>query len=445
MTTPTEPIARHRTAQRRTGLSSPIRHLMDLGFLDGSHTLFDYGCGRGDDLRLLTAIGITASGWDPVFHPDSERQAADIVNLGFVLNVIEDSGERSETLRSAFGLARKVLVVSVMLGYAARREQFAPHNDGVRTQRNTFQKYFVQDEFQTYVEETLPANAIPIAPGICLVFRDPKDEQLFLLARQQVKREWRLLRREPDTDAVAEMVDAHRAQMDAYWRAVLELGRPAVAQECPDALPLTKLLGSSRRVHDWVARFFSLDELEAAAVGRQEDLLVYFALGHFGRRRPYTELPPRLQRDVRFFFGNITKAKGAGKRALFAIADTDRLAEAALFCHDELGIGRLNDLHDLTFHQSVLGECLPLIRILVGCALTLFGEAASVDLIKVHLQSSKVTFLTYDDFSGAKHPELVERVKVDLPRLRVDFFDYIGQFEPQPLEGSPSDYYYHLG
>ena len=441
MTTANTPIARHRTAQRRTDISSPIRHLMDLGFLDGSLSLFDYGCGRGDDVRLLNGMNITASGWDPAFHPDGERRPADIVNLGFVLNVIEDSRERAETLRSAFGLARKVLIVSVMLGYAAQRAQFTLHNDGVRTQRNTFQKYFAQEEFRAFVERTLDANAILLAAGICLVFRDSKDEQLFLLARQQVKREWRLLHRDPNTDAIAAMVERHRPHIDAYWNTVLERGRPAAADECPEALPLTKLLGSWRRVHGWVARLFSPDELEAASIGRQEDLLVYFALGHFGRRKLYTELPPSLQRDVRFFFGNITKAKAAGKRALFAVGDNQRLTEAALFCHEELGIGRLNNLHNLTFHQSILGECLPLIRIYVGCALTLFGEAAAVDLIKVHLQSSKVTFLTYDDFAGADHPKLVGRIKVDLARLRVDFFDYVAQSDPQPLDGHPSEYY----
>ena len=441
MTASTTPIARHRTAQRRTDLSSPIRLLMDLGFLDGKFSLFDYGCGRGDDLRLLHAMNIAASGWDPVFLPGGERQPADIVNLGFVLNVIEDSQERSETLRSAYVLTRKVLIVSVMLGYACQRAQFIPHNDGVRTQHNTFQKYFAQDEFHAYVERTLAANAILVAPGICLVFRDPKDEQLFLVARQQVKREWRLLRREPSTSAIAETVEKHRPHIDAYWTAVLEHGRPVAVDECPEALRLTKLLGSWRRVQDWVARLFSHEELEAASIGRQEDLLVYFALGHFGRSKPYTELPSSLQRDVRYFFGNITKAKTAGKRALYAIADNRRLTEAALFCHHELGIGKLNDLHDLTFHQSILGDCLPLIRIYVGCALTLFGEAASIDLVKVHLQSSKVTFLIYDDFANANHPKLVERIKVDLRRFRVDFFDYVGPFEPQPLDGCPDDYY----
>lgn len=441
MTAPITPIARHRTAQRRATFSSPIRHLMELGFLDGTHTLFDYGCGHGDDLRLLRKLNVSAHGWDPVFYPDGDRHPADLVNLGFVLNVIEDPDERSQTLRDAFALARKALIVSVMLGYPAQREQFSPHADGVRTQHNTFQKYFAQDEFRTYIEYTLGANAVPIAPGICLVFRSQIDEQLFLLARQHVRRQWRLLRRDPDGDPVAAVIEEHRPSIDAYWLKTLELGRPPTGDECPEALPLTALVGSWRRVHDWVARLFSTDELEAAQTGRQEDLLVYFALRHFGPRRPYTQFPPGLQRDVRVFFGTITKAQTAGKRALYAIADRDRILQAALFCHNELGIGKLHDLHDLVFHRSVLGECLPLIRIYVGCALTLFGEAEATDLVKVHLQSSKVTFLIYDDFEQGTPPKLLERIKVDLARLRVDFFDYVGRFEPQPLAGRKSDYY----
>ena len=395
-------------------------------------------------LRLLQAMGIQASGWDPVFRPREKRRAADIVNLGFVLNVIEDADERRETLQSAFSLARKVLVVSVMLGYQSKRAQFAAYEDGVRTQRNTFQKYYAQDEFRAYVESTLERNAVPIAAGVCVTFRDPVEEQLFLLARQQVRREWRLLRREPDSKEVAGLIESHREQIDAYWLKALELGRPAAPEECPETQSLTQLVGSWRRVHDWVSRFFDPEELQGAAIGRQEDLLVYFALAHFSRRKPYSKLPERLQRDVQHFFGSITKARAAGKRALFATGDSSRIEEAAVFCHEELGIGRLNERHDLVFHQSVLGECLPLIRIYVGCALRLFGDASSVDLIKVHLQSGKVTFLIYDDFDGPRTPMLIERIKVDLPRLRVDFFDYGPGGEPHALDGDPASYFYTI-
>ena len=274
-----------------------------------------------------------------------------------------------------------------------------------------------------------------------MIFRDPVDEQLFLLARQQVRREWRLLRREPDSKEVAGLIETHREQIDAYWLKALELGRPAAPEESPETQSLTQLVGSWRRVHDWVSRVFDGEELEAAAVGRQEDLLVYFALGHFSRRKPYSKLPERLQRDVQHFFGSITRARAAGKRALFATGDSSRIEEAAVFSHEELGIGRLNERHDLVFHQSVLGECLPLIRIYVGCALQLFGEANSVDLIKVHLQSGKASFLVYDDFERKETPILLERIKVDLPRLRVDFFDYGDAHEPQRLEGGPASYF----
>ena len=440
MTPPT--IDRHRTALRRTALSSPFQHLLRFGFLDGALSVFDYGCGRGDDLRLLQAMDIRADGWDPVHRSRARRRPADIVNLGFVLNVIEDSREREETLRAAYALAGRILIVSVMLGYQRERERFDAYQDGVRTVRNTFQKYYAQDEFRAYVESALDARAIPVAPGICLVLRDAADEQLFLLARQQVRREWRMLRRNVADETLAPLIKRYRAEIDAYWRNALEVGRPPVPEECPATRSLATVVGSSRRVHDWVSRFFSADEMEAAALGRQEDLLVYFALGHFDRRKPYAAFPPRLQRDVRFFFGNITKARSAGKRALFATGNAERLAEAAVFCHEELGIGRLADGHDLTFHQSVLGDCLPLVRIFVGCALQLFGDAGAVDLVKVHLQSGKVTFLVYDDFEGDAVPKLVERVKVDLPRLRVDFFDYVGEFEPQPLDGDRAEYYH---
>ena len=71
-----------------------------------------------------------------------------------------------------------------------------------------------------------------------------------------------------------------------------------------------------------------------------------------------------------------------------------------------------------------------------------FGDASSVDLIKVHLQSGKVTFLIYDDFDIRGTPFLVERIKVDLPRLRVDFFDYGDAHQPQPLDGDAASYFF---
>ena len=43
--------------------------------------------------------------------------------------------------------------------------------------------------------------------------------------------------------------------------------------------------------------------------------------------------------------------------------------------------------------------------------------------------------------AGTRPPRLVERIKVDLPRLRVGFFDYGGDYEPQALEGDREVYF----
>ncbi|PKN45403.1 MAG: peptidase M15, partial [Deltaproteobacteria bacterium HGW-Deltaproteobacteria-20] len=87
-------IQRHRTALQRYSLSTPMQALWRHGFLQPASTVFDYGCGRGDDIKILQEQGIAADGWDPHFRPKSARVHADVVNLGFVINVIEAPQER---------------------------------------------------------------------------------------------------------------------------------------------------------------------------------------------------------------------------------------------------------------------------------------------------------------------------------------------------------------
>src|SRR5262249_20655990 len=158
------------------------------GFLDGRGTVFDYGCGRGDDVRLLTALALDATGWDPHFAPENEKREADVVNLGFVLNVIEDRSERRAALAGAFALARKVLAAAALRGGGTAYEQHRLFRDGVLTTRGTFQKYFTQHELRAYLEDTLAREPIAVAPGVFFVFRDDAEEQRFLAARQTLAR-----------------------------------------------------------------------------------------------------------------------------------------------------------------------------------------------------------------------------------------------------------------
>lgn len=161
-------IDRHKTALVRYELSAPMKTLVKNGYLDGGYSIFDYGCGRGDDLRELEAHGLDALGWDPNYRPDSDKINSDIINLGFVLNVIENQDERLEALLDAWELANKFLIVSVMLANDKYIAKFKSYKDGVITSRNTFQKYYQQSEIKAYIERNLQEDVISVAPGIFL-------------------------------------------------------------------------------------------------------------------------------------------------------------------------------------------------------------------------------------------------------------------------------------
>jgi DNA phosphorothioation-associated putative methyltransferase len=95
-------ISRHKTALSRSKLSRPVRLALEVDLINNNSSVFDYGCGQGDDLRTLSALGIKSYGWDPIYRPEERRREADVVNLGYVVNVIEDSTERVDTLFSVW-------------------------------------------------------------------------------------------------------------------------------------------------------------------------------------------------------------------------------------------------------------------------------------------------------------------------------------------------------
>lgn len=158
-----------------------VRH----GLLRPGMTFFDYGCGRGSDVSALSSDGVAASGWDPHYLPEATIAPADAVNLGFVVNVIEDPAERIDAITKAFGLARTVMSIGVML-YGGDLPG-KPYRDGFLTSRNTFQKYFSQSELKDYIEQALQRDAFMVGPGVAFVFADTEAEQRFSAGRYQRK------------------------------------------------------------------------------------------------------------------------------------------------------------------------------------------------------------------------------------------------------------------
>jgi hypothetical protein len=248
--------ARQLTALVRYNFSAPVQTLARYGFLDGRFSLFDYGCGRGDDVRGLSENGLTTAGWDLYYAPDQPIHSADIVNLGFVVNVIENVDERLEALTSAWSLAERLLVVSVMLANQndPRGQCF---RDGVLTQRGTFQKYYTQAEFKVFLETALDEQPIPVAPGVFYLFRDRDAEQRFLVdryrsrrnlphglstpQRERPKREH--LERLP-RDRGAERYAEYRESLERLWEQCLTLGRWPDPAELEDPTPLIAGFGT---------------------------------------------------------------------------------------------------------------------------------------------------------------------------------------------------------
>ena len=113
--------------------------------------------------------------------------------------------------------------------------------------------------------------------------------------------------------------------------------------------------------------------------------------------------------------------------------NVELISDACQRAHEQLPASVLEQDVGLTFHKRFLNLCPPPLRIYVGCSLQMYGDLLSIDLIKVHIQSGKVTLLGYDDFEGKQIPLLTERIKIKMAEQDIDFFDYVLGYEPPPL------------
>ncbi|PAR97820.1 DNA phosphorothioation-associated putative methyltransferase, partial [Vibrio cholerae] len=356
-------IDRYKTAIVRYELSGPMKILAKQGYLDGRFSIFDYGCGRGDDIRELEAHGLDVLGWDPVFSPDNDKINSDIVNLGFVLNVIEDKDERLEALLSAWELVDKMLVVSVMLANESYIAQFQSYKDGVITSRNTFQKYYAQSEFKEYLERSLQEDAIAVAPGIFYVFKDKLEEQCYLQSKYQRHHHWQQLTSPIPIESKdrAKLVITQNSELfEEFWNVCLELGRIPANDEFERSEEVRSLIGSHKKVFGLLQDMFDTHEFSNAKKSRKEDLLIYFAMGLFDKRKPYTQQPESLKRDIKALFDDYRTAINLATELLFAIADVQLIGEQCFKAHRQLPASILNEGHSLIFHKNYI-DALPLL------------------------------------------------------------------------------------
>jgi DNA phosphorothioation-associated putative methyltransferase len=423
-------VDRHKTAITRAALSAPMYMLFTSGLIRHDSTLLDYGCGLGHDIKALQSDGFTAAGWDPHFRPDpSSLKKSQVTNLGFVLNVIEEPEERAEALKRAFSLTEVCLAVSVMLYGKANLSGARPYRDGYLTSRKTFQKYYTQTELRHFINSVLNIEPLAVGQGIFFVFRDELEEQRYLL-RRQIGFKGREYRAVPKP--VAPQKSATNASTEKLSKRTIQdltteiraLGRQPDISELPKGLA-TKLLQSKQGLQYAASRAISdigNVELEEIVAARTEDLSLHFAMHTFSQRKSYGSFPPELRRDVRAFFGNHKRAQEAGQALLYSIGDQDLLFEDAAAAA-ATGIGHL-EYGKFQFPAHKLQELSVRLRGYVALAERLAGDLSETSLLRIHINSRKLTALTYADFETSFLPRLITRVKVEFDTFDVSIIDH---------------------
>lgn len=406
-------IKRHRTAIVRTGFSAGFNCLLRDDFLSPNNTVFDYGCGKGKDLELLEDFDIECSGWDPAFRPKADKLTADIVNLGFVINVIESPDERTSTLKEAWGYANRLLVVAAQIKMPGRGAQLVDFSDGVITSRNTFQKYYTQAELREYIEESLQTRAFPAAPGVFYVFQCDELREQYLSSR------YRRRLAAPRQRVSEKRYEEHKTLLEPLIARITELGRLPAIDELPSSEPIISVFGTLKRAFALIRRVTGADEWEAIRTGRSEDVLVYLALAKFGKREQLSKLPLTQQRDIREFFGSYKQACALADELLFSTGD----AEAVNAACKESSIGKLLP-KALYVHRTAVDRLAPILRVYEGCARAWIGEIEGANIIKIHRHSGKVSYHAYPEFDSDPHPALLRTVKVQLRDLWLNCYDY---------------------
>lgn len=415
-------IDRHKAALVRAELSKPVRVALEAGLFEPETTFFDYGCGHGGDIQQIHDRGYVSSGWDPYYRADTACTPADVINLGYVINVIEHPTERREALVKAWELTQKVLIVSAQVLIEDRMRGMIAYRDGVITRRNTFQKKYSQEELKNYIDQVLGVDAIPIALGIYFVFRSGVQAQTFRASR------FRSRTTTPRVKASVKRFEQYKEILTPLMAFVTERGRLPIEQEIQDFATLQSEFGTLRRAFQVVSQATEMQEWDAIADKRRQDLLVYLALSHFSRRPKLRDLAPTVQYDIKGLFGSYQQACTAADLMLLSLGDLEVVKARC----QASAIGKKLS-NSLWVHVSALDVLDPLLRLYEGCASRTIGRPEEATIVKFHTSKPKISYLFYPNFDSEPHPCLRTSTQIELQDLHVSYRDYDPENNPPIL------------
>lgn len=406
-------IDRHKAAIVRHQLSRPVRVALEAQLFTPETTFFDYGCGHGGDVQRIAQQGYQSQGWDPYYCPEASLVEADIVNLGYVINVIEDTQERREALVKAWTLTRQVLIVSaqVLINDSAKGQ--VAYGDGVITRRNTFQKYYEQEELKAYIDQVLGVDAVPIGLGIYLVFRNPSQAETFrasqFRSQATTPRLYKRVRRFED----------YQVLLTPLMDFLTERGRLPAKGELAEEAQIKAELGGIRRAFNVILKATNQEDWNAIAQQRTEELKLYLATALLTHRPKLKDFSYTIQQDIKGLFGTFKHACAEAEAMLFSLGDSEVIEEKIR--NSQLGL-KLSK--SLLVHLSCLEELDPLLRLYEACASRTIGRLEEVTVIQFYLGKPKIAYLSYLDFDADPHPPLYARMEINLGDLNVHYTEY---------------------
>lgn len=114
----------HLTAKERDNLSFPGRVLLERKLLIGK--VLDFGCGLGNDVKVLSSKGLDISGYDKHYYPDYPTEKFDTIICFYVLNVLLPE-EQSTVLMELSRLIKPTGKVYIAVRRDIKYEGFRTH------------------------------------------------------------------------------------------------------------------------------------------------------------------------------------------------------------------------------------------------------------------------------------------------------------------------------
>ena len=148
---------------------------------------------------------------------------------------------------------------------------------------------------------------------------------------------------------------------------------------------------SYRRIFSTASQLITEEDLQKAVLLKKEQLSLFFAMYLFSTRPKYRSLNNGLQKDIKLHFGSMKELEAKAKDLLYSLGENELIySDIQKAVDDRLGY---SDGDKFTFNARNLNKIPLRLRGIMSVAERLSGKIDDVDLIKIHIETKKVSYL----------------------------------------------------